>query len=128
MTKQGAKTTLLFVGTATVVALSIYISYKQHRLSRAAARAARPSTGDSGLSTESERVAGSRVRPRIDAFRKRIDGYIGNLADAQKRMTGEGEQVVARFKLGKDGRRLPDIDLTSEAPEPTMQPSPQSHP
>ena len=124
MSKRGAKTTLLFVGTATVVVLCIYINYKQRRLSRAAARATPRSTPESAVS---EGVAGG-VRPRIDGFRERIHGFIGNLADMQKRVTGETEQVVARFKLGQDGRRLPDIDLTSQSPEPTMEPSPQSRP
>ena len=128
MTRQGAKTTLLFVGTATVVGLSIYIRYRQRRLSEAAVRAAPPSSYDSAVSTEAERVAGGRVRPRIDEYRKTMHGFIGNLAHVQRRLTGEGEQVVARFKLGKDGRRLPDIDLTSQLPEPTVQPSSQSRP
>ncbi len=128
MTRQGAKTTFLFVGTATVVVLSIYISYRQRRLAKAAVRVAPPSTGDAALPTEAERVAGGRARPPIDEFRKRMHGFIGNLADVQKRVTGEGEQVVARFRLGKGGRRLPDIDLTSPSPEPTVQPSSQSRP
>ena len=55
MTKQGAKTTLLFVGTATVVVLSIYVTYKQRRLSEAAVRATPPSTPEPA---RSEGVAG----------------------------------------------------------------------
>jgi hypothetical protein len=128
MTKHGANTTVLAVATATVVVGSIYISYKQRRLSRTAARAAPPSGDDSPSSSEAERVAVGWVRPWIDDFRKTIHRLIGDLADVQKRVTGETEQVVARFKLGEDGRRLPDIDLTSQAPDPTTQPSPQSRP
>ena len=125
MTKQGAKTTLLFVGTATVIVLSIYVSSKQRRLSRAAARAAPPSTPESGVS---EGVAGGPVRPRVEELGARVHGFMGNLADLPKRVTGETERVVARLKLGKESLSLPDIDLTSPSPEPTREPSPESHP
>jgi hypothetical protein len=128
MTKQGAKTTLLFVGTATVVVLSIYISRKDRHARKAAGLVSRPSTGDSAVVPGTERVAGGRLRLPRDELRKKVHGFVGNLADVQRRVTGEGEQVVARIRQGKDGLRLPDIDLTAQAPEPTMQPSPQRRP
>jgi hypothetical protein len=125
MTKQGAKLSLLAVATTTVIVLCIYLSYKQRHSPSATVGSEAPSTNGPAVSTKPEPVADGWVRPRIGEFRKKVHGLTGDLADVQKRVMGEGEQVVARFKLGQAGRHLPGVGLTPETQEPTMQLPPQ---
>jgi hypothetical protein len=124
MSKQGAKTTLLAVGSLAAIVLSFYLAYRRQRSPVAAARPGRapmdPTAGPGAEQTDRDRVSGP-----VGDLRERARTTVGDLASASRRVTGEGRQTLARFHLGEGGRRLPemdDIDLRLEdhdaAPRP----------
>ncbi len=112
MTKQGARMTLLALSAVTVVGVGLYLSYKQRLPAGAPDDGVAPSTADVADPTTAERVGDGWARPRMGAIRKKLQGVAGTVADVQKRVTGEGSQVVARYRLGHEGRRLTDVPPT----------------